>query len=559
MCGKCRVKGYQCQTVTPLKWEEDYLSRGLAFGRTGIWSKFTPGEASHQRGSPTSSTRDEDTHWCGFPRIWPYSFVNATVEGSDGDGAALTVTRWRRSISSHSNFSPDALKDGRSSRHGDPGGILSFSPNNWAEPSHRHGSLLAAVSSIPRAPGFVPGTCDPLRSTLLSYYLERLCPSTVSSPVSISPFASLVFPFSISASPAVLESVLALSACHRARQEATFKDTALRLVGSVLHRLRHRLTTENATLVALDSETLIIMVMLCLFEIVNECDKRWVVHLRGARDLIRVRRQALLPQQQSTGPACDELVIFAEKFFAYQDVLGRTACGEEPIFGGDFWVSHGISSDTDPWLGCSPELVSMLCEITELSRQRADDATVAATTAFHIQTASLEARLGGLQQRVTTAPDDDILQTSAELKRLAAALYLDCALRSAHPSLPESQVAISQILRLVFVLLERHVTAGLAWPIFVAAVELNPLEDPALWTPAEANSTAPCYGRPFVLYALDKMAGSSVSNVAQTRSVIERVWQSRDMEALQDEKCLTRGQNDWERHVAPFCHGLSLG
>lgn len=521
-CGQCQAKGYQCQSTWLLKWEQDYHSRGLAFGRTGIWSKNNTNNTNND-----TTTITHGPHWCRLPRIRPYSFVNATVH------------RHHR--------------------------VLTTARSHWPAPAPPDDTSLTAVSSISTQPLLLSGIRDPLASTLLSYYLQRLCPLTVSSPTSTSPFATLVFPYSISSSPAVLESVLALSACHRAKQDASFKDPALRLAGTVLRRLRNRLKTEDATHVALDSDTLVIMVMLCLFEIINECDERWVVHLRGARDVIRLRRQAVLPWQHAASNATnDQLALFAETFFAYQDILGRTACGEEPIFGDDFWVSsHGVSSNvTDPWLGCSPELVSILCEITALSRRRAEDAAVAHTTDFHTTTASLEARLGRLQQHVTTQPDDDVLQTSAELKRLAAAFYLDCALRSAHPFSPQSRLAISQILRLVSLLLERHVTAGLAWPIFVAAVELDPLEDLPLWTDETLNSAAvPCYGRPFVLYALNRMSGSSVSNVSQTRTVIERVWQSRDMETLQDGsgKCPTPGQNDWERHVAPFCHGLSLG
>lgn len=497
--------------------------------------------------------------WCNYPRIWPYSFVNATVENSiDGGHGALTTARSQWSLDS-----------------------------SFHESQHLTAVSSISISrSISRTLDFLPAgksDLDPLASLLLSYYLERLCPLTVSSLLSPSPFASLIFPYSVSSasSSAVLEAILALSACHRARLEPTFKDTSLRLAGSVLRRLRHRLRTEDAAQVALDSETLIIMLMLCLFEIVNECDERWVIHLRGARDLIRVRRKVQLTTMGRLSGE-DELAIFAERFFAYQDVLGRTACGEEPIFGEDCWASsssHGSCCSReviDPWLGCSPELVSILCEITALSRCRAQtdlDGVDNITIAFHIPTASLEARLGTLQQNVPPTylyagggSDDIILQTSAELKRIAASFYLDCALRSAHPLLPESCMAIRQILRLVALLLEGRVTAGLAWPIFVAAVELDPLEDLDLDLAIPRGSTEmPRHGRPFVLYALDRMAaGSSVSNVSQTRTVIERVWQSRDMEALQEVDSTRvpkarQGQNDWERHVAPFCHGLSLG
>lgn len=387
---------------------------------------------------------------------------------------------------------------------------------------------------------------------LLEYYTKRLCPLTVSSPRSKSPFATLILPFSVTRSPVVLHAILALAASHRARQDVTFKATALQLNGGVLQYLRRRVRAEDTTQVALDPETLLITMMLCLTGIVRDCDERWVVHLRGARDLIRLRRQTLLtaaPQSQSS----IELVNFSEKFFAYQDIIGRTACGEEPIFDVDFWVSHGTSNDTDAWLGCSPELVSVLCVVTELSRQRSRDSAVASSTSFLSQTFMLEKRLGRLEQRVVD-PEDDILQTMAEVKRISAALYLECAIRGAQPSSSQVIASVTQILRLVSALLERDVTAGLAWPIFVAAVELDPLEE-LVWT-TETESAAPRHGRNFVLFALDKMAGNSVSNVSQTLSVIERVCESRDMNTNSDED---RRRTDWEQHVAPFCHGLSLG
>lgn len=382
--------------------------------------------------------------------------------------------------------------------------------------------------------------------------MERLCPLTVPSPLSKSPFATLILPFSISESPVVLNSILALAASHRARQDASFKATALQLSGGVLRYLGRRMSTTDTTQVALDPETLVITMLLCLTGIIHDSDERWVVHLRGARDLVRLRRQAL-PSAAPQSRSAAELVGFSEMFFAYQDIIGRTACGEEPIFDGDFWASHGAGSDTDAWLGCSPGLVSILCEITGLSRQRSRDPSVATSDVFLTRAFELEKRLGRLEQRVLD-PDDDILQTTAELKRLSAALYLECAIRGAQPCSPQVSDSVTQILRLVFALMERDVTAGLAWSIFVAAVELDPLED-LVWT-TETSCAAPRHGRNFVLFALDKMAADSVSNVSQTRSVIERVWQSRDMDTHPDEN---RGRNDWEQHIAPFCHGLSLG
>lgn len=547
MCRQCQAKGFTCQPISTLKWEDEFASKGLAFGRSGVWSKAPPAA----RSPDFTGVGHKDTLWCDLPTIQAYSFVNVNL-GRRTDECVV----WTPIGSPDSQAGPLPLDsqgedyDDAKVEHFDSHDALemeAYLSTHVRSPGKEQASETLNIS---RPPSLL--SLSPLKSTLLTYYTEKLCPLTVPSPLSKSPFATLILPFSISDSPVVLDSILALAASHRARQDAKFKATALQLGGGVLRYLGRRMRTDDTTEIALDPETLVVTMLLCLMGIIHDCDERWVVHLKGARDLIRLRRQALLsapPQNQST----TELVQFSEQFFAYQDIIGRTACGEEPIFDGEFWVSHGTSNDTDAWLGCSPELVSILCEITELSRQRSRNPAVETSDLFLTRVYSLERRLGRLEQRVLD-PEDDILQTMAELKRLSAVLYLECAIRGAQPNAARVCASVTHILRLVFALLERNVTAGLAWSIFVAAVELDPLED-LLWT-TETTSGAPRHGRNFVLFALDKMSGNSVSNVAQTRSVIERVWQSRDMDAPPEG---LRGQNDWEKHVAPFCHGLSLG
>lgn len=388
-----------------------------------------------------------------------------------------------------------------------------------------------------------------MHSHLLSYFTERLCPLTVPSFISKSPFVSLLLPFSISSSSTVLDSLLALAACHRSKTEVSFKPTALQLSDKVLRTLRTRLAHEDPYRVAMDPETLVIMMILCQFEIINECDKRWVVHLRGARDLIRVRRQAISIHEYKQ--PSNELIVFAEKYFAYQDVIGRTACGEEPVFGSDFWTAG--AGETDAWLGCSPELVAILCDITELSRQRSNDPSVAMLLEFRIQANALERRLTGLEQRIF-GEEDDLLQTSAELKRIAAEVYLHCSINDASPTTFLIRERIQQILRLVYVLLERDITAGLTWPVFVAAVELDPVDDFEWTTEEEDASGIPHHARPFILYALDRMS-MSITNIRRTRSVIEKVWHTREFMQTSE---LESGHNDWERFVAPFCGNMSL-
>ncbi|KAH0265050.1 C6 transcription factor, partial [Aureobasidium melanogenum] len=540
VCGQCRAKGFDCETSIKLKWEQDYASAGRAFGRAGLWSKKAAEKADAS--SPCIHVTEDEVSWIQIPLITSYSFVNATV----GNVEQLTTLE---------NLALEAtpvLDVVRTQDRDDTLSTASLSP--WL--SARQPAFLPCQQSIPSALPMLPDLPSPMHSNLLSYYLERICPITVPSSVNKSPFANLILPFSITSSPAVLDALLALAACHRSKKDIAFRSTSLRLGDNVLRTLRGRLGTEDPLKVAMDPETLVIMMILCQYEIINECDKRWVVHLKGARDLIRVRRNAQL--YFATGQSSNELVEFSEKYFAFQDVIGRTACGEEPIFGSDFWTSHG--EETDAWLGCSAGLVSILCQITELSRQHRSKPGICLLPDFQYQAASLERRLCSLRQRVF-GEEDDLLQLSAELKRLAAELYLHCALNGATPAMPLVVGHVQQILRLVSVLLEHGVLAGLSWPLFVAAVELDPMEDLEWAERQDLPDEVPNYARPFVLYALDRLGGSNaIANIAKTRSVIERVWLIRSHDEISDVQAegLEKGQNDWERHIAPLCGGLSL-
>ncbi|KAI5240116.1 hypothetical protein E4T42_08478 [Aureobasidium subglaciale] len=534
---QCHAKGFECETSIKLKWEQDYTSAGRAFGRAGLWSKNAAEKSTAS--SPCIHVNDEEIFWIQTPRISSYSFVNATV-GNVEQLTTLDSIAWE--IGS-------VLDVVRVSDRDDTSSTASLSP--WL--STREPVFVPHQRMIPSALSMLPGLSNPMHSSLLSYYLKKICPITVPGSVNKSPFVNLVLPFSISSSPAVLEALLALAACHRSKNDAAFRSASLRLGDNVLRTLRRRLSAEDPLRVALDPETLVIMMILCQYEIINECDKRWVVHLRGARDLIRIRRNARL--SLGTGQSSNELIEFAEKYFAFHDVIGRTACGEEPIFGIDFWTSDG--EDTDAWLGCSSGLVSILCEITELSRQHRSRPSLSLLPEFQSQAALLERRLCGLHQRVFDE-EDDTLQLSAELKRLAAELYLHCSLNGATPAMPLVVSHVQQILRLISVLLEHEVLAGLSWPLFVAAVELESMADLEWVERQDLPHEVPNHARPFVLYALNRLRGS-IANITKTRSVIERVWLLRSQHDLSEiHPSLTKDQNDWERYVSPLCGGLSL-
>ncbi|KAK5131149.1 hypothetical protein LTR08_001297 [Meristemomyces frigidus] len=358
-----------------------------------------------------------------------------------------------------------------------------------------------------------------------------------------SPFLHTVVPYLATADGLAIDAVLALSARHMAERERSWRLAATNLECKALSSLRMRLGLIWTQGTGSQPDVCLAMMIFCLLEIINARDRKWVVHLKGARSLVRTMNVTT----NSSRPL-DELTAFTNMFFAFQDVIGRTACGEEPIFGSEYW--HAEDTAVNAWLGCSPALVSIVCDITELSREklRLKDLDLEHKSAI------LEDRLESLRQAIRQ-PDDKDLRKSADVKHVAAQVYLHCALHGSRPGTPLTRELVANILRCVLSFIRAGKGAGLLWPLFVAAVELDPLDDCY-----DGPSGTVIHGRSFVLGALGHLAQTSLSNTVKAKQVITQVWHARDdacAEASSTASCEARS-NDWEHFVAPVSHSISL-
>ncbi|PWY82503.1 C6 transcription factor [Aspergillus eucalypticola CBS 122712] len=563
ICTRCLEKGLVCSTQLVLKWESEFVSRGLAFGRAGVWSKArAAGGLPPPPGKSSAAFLLRDQEWCPIPLIESWGFVNSGVSTFEQPYEVNVACDELNALVVRDKGKSPALDDLL-----DENADWSLSPSSLSSPSSIR-ELSDYCSPVPLvsphlAPplSMFPSLSDSNQGRLFDYYLQQVCPRTTASSKLSSPFASIILPFCMSASPILFKAIQALGACHWSRFDSTYSVIGLRLKSEALRGLRYRLSTEGSLLCSADPEVLAIMMMLCLYEIVDNCDQRWTIHLKGAKELIRIRRQKQQLTPSRPRQSLDPVSAFAELFFAFQDVMGRTACGEEVLFGTDYWQEN--NRHIDLWMGCSPELVSILSSITELSRTRRQLASEAARKAFSQRAASLGRRLENLVQETTEDDDnndDGSLRSAAELKRLAAVLYLHCALYGASPSTPLVISYVRRILRLVSHLLDSGSLVSMTWPVFVAAVELDPLHD-EVWRDDIGKSVV--YGRPLVLRALAAMAESSVSNVARTRAVIVKIWQARDSDMLKGSPVdaaddSVAGCNDWEWYVAPISTAMSL-
>ncbi|KAH7140278.1 fungal-specific transcription factor domain-containing protein [Dactylonectria estremocensis] len=543
-CGACTSRGYSdCTFLLVLKWEADYRHVGRAFGRAGVWSKAgripTQHPSSVQLVCRPDFGRIPHIHQSGFLNLSVSDFDDQREEG-DEDQLVPLLAPSPRSTPGSGKTDPQSIE-------------AALMPRYLNDP------LLDNLHHV-----------DP---HLVSYYLHQVCPLTVPSAnyAAGSPFSAVLFPFALSSSSMTLmHAVLGLAASHRARFDTSFNPIALKYSRTALRSLRISLASKTSMEIAVDPETLILMMVLCQTELIKDGDSNWVIHLRGARNVMSFRRrqqqlsptESKVPTGQHKSP-WEQVLVFAERFFAFCDVLGRTACGEEPIFGNDFWSMQ--EGQVDLWMGCSPHLVSIISTIAELSWKYHHG-----SPSFDEQQ-ELEEQRGQLHSLLQQpdlgwiaidTDDDGVLRRCVELKRLTADLYLHAALANTTPLASTIKQRVQKILRLVHVLLNMGVKSGLAWPLFMAACQLDSEEELEWSTPDDnCKDEIPSHARPFILYALGQLS-ESLFNVDRTRAVIEKVWKRRESARLATSarhSALAAGAfNDWARFVAPLCHNISL-
>jgi Fungal specific transcription factor domain/Fungal Zn(2)-Cys(6) binuclear cluster domain len=545
-CDQCHLRTQQCTWGITLKWETDFTARGLAFGRQGVWKKERHNETTPPSQSVLNGSLSKDpTSWYLLPILQSPHFVNIGV--NDLSQTILPEDKvYAGSTAGNSTLLPNSESGDDA---GEPGFKLSSIEEHQFEATHAiEGTPTLALT---RSPSNFQSLGQCRDTFLVEYFIERFCPLTILSPLSGSPFASIILPHALTASPDAFRSILALSACHRGKTDFTWKKKAMMLKGQILQSLRNRMITEGPLKIAQDPQVLVIMMIMCQYEIIDKCDAQWVVHLRGARDILKIRQHSML--LSSDGPPLDPAVLFAERFFAHQDIMGRTACGVTSSFGSDYWDSSDVVDDT---IGCSPHLIQILCAVTELSKIKQADPDISLEDSFIVKAASLENQLDDLVQEVLECCDQTLF-TLAELKRLAGVIYLHSVLYDASPATPLIAEQVGKILFSVSKLMEKGTVAGLVWPVFVAAVELDPLEDMIQLPDGTEN---PVSGRRLVLDALDTMEMLTTANVSKTRAVVSRVWFERELHMSLDQTHLRARQcpNDWEQFIQPFSSHMSL-
>ncbi|KAK9421518.1 putative Fungal-specific transcription factor domain-containing protein [Seiridium unicorne] len=377
--------------------------------------------------------------------------------------------------------------------------------------SARHSAL---AHRSPRPQRLIPLIPDfhERESHLISYYQNKL--SSMVSTIDIrNGFREYLLPLALSpyssASEGLRNAMLSVSAFHLGGTERAlpFKAKALRSLSSSL----------SAECVGINETQLATSMMLCVYNVFDETEGNWDLHLNGAKNILR--RLMIIHDGYPRSS-------FLYTWFLYHEVLGEF---KSPLqFYPDGPVSlqlrDELAFDTSlivGSLGCSVEVMEIISYVNGIrARELHGDIaypTAEEKTRRNDEWHDVESRLANLDQKMDPSYADELspyqrtmIHSTAELYRIATFLYLQRACNAA-----QAHELRSIYLDQAFQVLRTLEICTSPWPLFVLACESDTDEQ-----------------RIEVLYALDLMdIKRHIGNITVLREIIESFWKQQDLQA----------------------------
>ncbi|KAI3405811.2 hypothetical protein KGF56_001418 [Candida oxycetoniae] len=296
-------------------------------------------------------------------------------------------------------------------------------------------------------------------------------------------------------------------------------------------------------------DTLVALTLLILFEMVNNCNPRWIVYLRLTKRVLT-------------------LVDF--KIPTDVDIDNNKPDQE----------TNQISLVS--WMGCDRGLIQVISDITDLSFERFKKTV---TEKEYLQKCNqLKQMLEEMNihmmdfyfsssngephsvsdQFMGFEEEEFYLLLSYEIKRITTELYLNCCLLNMGPEDESVGKLVREIFKLLEIVILQHDYkwySTLIWCIFVAASEISVL-------------SPSCDEMRFsTLKLLAKLETNTLGNIKRTREIILGVWKKRDLDnsdlhsmgminihhrKFRKRKKLLGFENDWEKYIVDKGHGIAL-
>ncbi|KAJ2979445.1 hypothetical protein NUW58_g7196 [Xylaria curta] len=363
------------------------------------------------------------------------------------------------------------------------------------------------IRSMPLLPNF-----HERESHLMNYYHDRL--SKMISTININNgFRDDLIPMALAsggkASHGLRNAILAVSAFHLWGPDhaLTYKTEAIRSLSSSL-------STESFDTTETQLAT---SMMLCVYNVFDETEGNWSVHLYGAQKILH---------QLASIYGGHLAYRFLYTWFLYHEVLGGFSqpLKQWPYGPASLRLLHDTHFDTSliiGSLGCSVEVMEVISHVNKWrAMELQEDSTVSPDQERSnraIEYKALESKLALLTQRLDPMHEQHLSRhdrtrtlATAELYRIATFLYLHRV-----GSTENSQDIKSAYLQQALTVLGSLEVCTSPWPLFVIACETETDDQ-----------------RIKILNILDRMdVERHIGNVFVLRHIIESFWKQQDLQA----------------------------
>ncbi|KAJ3547383.1 hypothetical protein NM208_g1540 [Fusarium decemcellulare] len=299
-----------------------------------------------------------------------------------------------------------------------------------------------------------------------------------------------------------MHSILAVAAFYRRRDVTAYEVVSLTQKENALVHVRSKI---GANSVEDYDESVVLAIMLCVFEVKDGSGPDWAKHLQGGLSILQTQ-----VQKQGSHMWAGGVSWWANKFFGYLAVNSATENEMHPpalLETPEFWLSEGFEvGDIDGLMGCSSEAMAI---------------TASLLMTLH-ETSNLRDIVAMFLEERHFLPRAKILALTAEARRQATYILLYICVKGVPVHRLEVQARVVDCLMCITAVAQLMMAddspvwgmTPLVWPLFVAGT--SALQDEDRFQVVEVFKqlqTTKCLG-----------------NVARARNMVKTIWKQYDME-----------------------------
>lgn len=354
------------------------------------------------------------------------------------------------------------------------------------------------------------------------------------------PYLNYLVPLSYN-SNLLLKALISYSAkVYSLMHDSEFEAISAKYKDEVLRELPNLIQMKHASNSNDWEEVLGTILILCSSNISSDCDMQWVIHSQGGKKLLN--------SININDP--DPFKKFFIRYLTSHEIMRETitSTSEDSLFLTYEGFKNDHDNEIDLMLGCSPNLLRIISEITKLGEYYESLEQEPAETKTILEDLILTKRdelLNQLDSLIQITKDGDpCIETIAEIKRLSTKVYLFSRLDILEFRFKDKAKVSKNLIQLNELINEiinkiksiDYCSMSLLWPLFMVGLTSLGLDDELRW---------------LILNKFDQMENRRhLASVKMARNTVEAVWKYRD---LKDSELLT-----WKELVALNNETISL-